>query len=233
MPKILLSGCLFTLLAFSSHLHVCANECVTAVFAKRKNMYVAEGGSVSISCDVQHCKQKWTGGWGVRQKYFTFLNTSQRVHISNGEISHDVTRLILTIRNLNQSDSGLYQCNINWGASSSQGHVIQVNVTEGSAEQFMPESTGRKLSYRLLVCAAASLCFPLALALAYCFSSDVQPPPPVPPPRSRNSSTARVKPKADVVYTTLTLNDPRQQSAAQATKKATAVVYSTLSFSAV
>ncbi|KAK3561233.1 hypothetical protein QTP86_029671, partial [Hemibagrus guttatus] len=70
-------------------------------------------------------------------------------------------------------------------------------VVNAGLDRSVPQSTGRKLSYRLLVCAAASLCFPLTLALACCLSSDRQPPPPVPAPRSRNSSTARVKPNAD------------------------------------
>ncbi|KAG7321620.1 hypothetical protein KOW79_014478 [Hemibagrus wyckioides] len=225
MPKILLSGCLFTVLAFSFHLQVYASECVTTVLATRNNLYIPEGGSVSLWCDVHHCKHKWTGGWGIRQRHFTFLNMSERVQLSWNKISDNITRLFLIIHNVNQSDSGAYQCNINWETISSLGHVIKINVTA------VPGSTGRKLSYRLLVCAAASLCFPLTLALACCLSSNSQPPPPVPPPRSRNSSTARVKPNADVVYAALTMNHPRQQSAAQAMEATTSVIYSTVTFS--
>ncbi|XP_026790746.3 uncharacterized protein si:dkey-52l18.4 isoform X1 [Pangasianodon hypophthalmus] len=225
---------LFTILAVSCHLQVCLSECVPAVLASRKSLYIPEGGSVSLWCDILHCEQKWTGGWGIRQGYFTFLTPSPRVHLSNKTITDNATRLFLEIHNLNQSDSGVYQCNINWEESNSQGHVTKINVTEGSFDHFMlepTEPTGRKLSFRLLVCAAASLCFPLALALAYCLSSDRQPAPPIPPPRSRNSSTARVKPKADVVYATMSLNRPRQQNTTQARMPKTAVIYSTLNFS--
>ncbi|XP_060754180.1 uncharacterized protein si:dkey-52l18.4 [Neoarius graeffei] len=231
MPKILLSGCLLTILAFSWHPQVCVSECAPAVLASRKNLYIPEGESVSLSCDVLHCEQNWTGGWGMRQEHFTFLTPSPRVHLSNITITHNTTRLLLNIQNLNQSDSGVYQCSIYWKETSSQSHVAQVNVTAGSFDHFMPKPTERKLYSRFLVCAAASLCFPLALALACCFSSKHQPAPPIPPPRSRNSSTARVKPKAEVVYAALTLDHPQQPSTTQAKMPTTAVVYSTLNFS--
>ncbi|TSK49657.1 hypothetical protein Baya_4859 [Bagarius yarrelli] len=224
MLKIPLSGCFFTVLVFSSFLQVCVSECVPTVFAKRRILYEPEGGSVSLWCDVWHCKQNWTGGWGIRQELFTFLTPSQRVQLSSDAITDSTTRLFLTIHNLNQSDSGAYQCNIKWEEINSQGHVIRVNVTAA-------EPTGRKLSYRLLVCAAASLCFPLVLVLVCCVSLDHQPPPPVPPPRSRNSRKISHSILHYVVYAALTISRPRQQSSAEETKATTAVVYSTMTFS--
>ncbi|KAF4086413.1 hypothetical protein AMELA_G00105910 [Ameiurus melas] len=216
----------YTILALACHLQVCVGECVPSVLASRRTLYKSEGQSMSLSCDVLHCGQKWTGGWGIIQEHFKFLTPSPRVHLYNETITYNTTRLFLDVQNLNRSDSGSYQCNIKWEESNSQGHVIKVNVTAG---HFMPEPTGRKLSYRLLVCGAASLCFPLALALACCFSC--RPAPPVPPPRSRNSSTARVKPKADVVYAVVALDRPRQQNTTQARTARTAVIYSTVNFS--
>ncbi|XP_053503780.1 uncharacterized protein si:dkey-52l18.4 isoform X2 [Ictalurus furcatus] len=212
-----------TILVLACHLQVCVSECAPAVLASRRNLYKPEGQSISLWCDVLHCGQKWTGGWGIRRGHFIFLTASPRVHLYNETITYNTTRLFLDIQNLNQSDSGAYQCIIKWEDSNSLGHVIQVNVTA------VPEPTGRKLSYRLLVCGAASLCFPLALALACCFSR--RPAPPVPPPRSRNSSTARVKPKADVVYAVVARDRPRQQRTTQARTASTAVLYSTVNFS--
>ncbi|XP_017346078.1 uncharacterized protein si:dkey-52l18.4 isoform X2 [Ictalurus punctatus] len=217
-----------TILVLACHLQACVSECVPAVLASRKKLYKPEGQSISLWCDVQHCGQKWTGGWGIRRGHFVFLTASPRVHLYNKTFTYDTTRLFLDIQNLNQSDSGEYQCKIEWEDSNSLGHVTQVNVTAGSIDHFMPEPTGRKLSYRLLVCGAASLCFPLALALACCFSC--RPAPPVPPPRSRNT-TARVKPKADVVYAVVALDRPRQQRTTQARTAGTAVLYSTVNFS--
>ncbi|KAM9468537.1 uncharacterized protein Hap1MRO34_013199 isoform 2-T2 [Clarias gariepinus] len=230
MLKNLLSGCFFGILTFLSHFQVCVSECLPAVVASRRTLYKPEGGSVSVYCDVQHCAQNWTGGWGISQGHFALLDPSPRVQLSNISVSHTTTRLVLEIHNLNQSDSGPYHCNIKWKESNSQGHVTLINVTASSSNQFIdPASTGRTLSHRLMVCAAASLCFLLALALALCFSYQCRPAPPVPPPRSRNNSTARVKPNVDVVYAVL--DRPRQQRTAQQNTPTTGVIYSTLSFS--
>ncbi|XP_062873401.1 uncharacterized protein si:dkey-52l18.4 [Trichomycterus rosablanca] len=139
-----------------------------------------------------------------------------------------IIRLLLKIHNVNQSDSGLYQCIIKWQNSTSAGHVTQINVTAGRNEQFTAVSAGRITFYRLLVCAAASLCFPLLfIGLACCFSSNDTNAPPV-PPHPRNNTSARVKPDTEVKYAMLVLNGRKHQNQAPAVEP---TVYSTLNFS--
>ncbi|XP_017580881.1 uncharacterized protein si:dkey-52l18.4 isoform X3 [Pygocentrus nattereri] len=140
------------------------------------------------------------------------------------------TCLQVNIQNLNQSDSGTYQCSIIWeGKYTSQGHVTYVNVTTGSYEHItVAELAHRKLSHRLLVCAGAS-CFPLILGLACCLSSKRLRSPPV-PPHFRGTSAARVKPKAEVVYAAVILKSQNQPKRPQAREP---IVYSSLNFSTV
>ncbi|XP_036420655.1 uncharacterized protein si:dkey-52l18.4 isoform X2 [Colossoma macropomum] len=225
MPNVLLDGCLMIILTFSCNLQVCVTQCTGTVSATRRTLFVPEGGSVSLQCVVQDCgPNTWTGGWGlIERNTFTPLRPSSRLHLSNYTISANSTRLLVNIQNLNQSDSGAYQCNIIWeGNYASLGHVTYVNVTTA-------ELADRKLSHRLLVCAGASLCFPLALGLACCLSSKRLHSPPV-PPRFRGTSAARVKPKAEVVYAAVILKSPDQPKRPQAREP---IVYSSLSFSTV
>ncbi|KAI5626105.1 hypothetical protein C0J50_14377 [Silurus asotus] len=184
MPKRLVTGCFLTVLLFSCLRQPCVRGCSPVVKATRNDLYHAEGGSISLFCDVVHCERKWSGGWGITHKDFTFLTPSARVHLTNATFPNNTTRLYLNIYNLNQSDSGAYKCNIRWEGSDSQGHVTHLNVTSA---QYMPEPEERKLYYRLMVCAAAGLCFSLTLTLVCCFICNRQSAPPVPPPRSQSN----------------------------------------------
>lgn len=120
--------------SFVSFLSVCVGKCVHSVLAKRRVEYIPEGDTISLWCDVQHCGQNdWTGGWGITTDgQFIHLFTSRRIHLSNQSTSAVRTRLVLNIHNVNQSDSGFYQCNIKWKNITSSGHVTQINVTKRS-----------------------------------------------------------------------------------------------------
>ncbi|XP_036420663.1 uncharacterized protein si:dkey-52l18.4 isoform X3 [Colossoma macropomum] len=136
MPNVLLDGCLMIILTFSCNLQVCVTQCTGTVSATRRTLFVPEGGSVSLQCVVQDCgPNTWTGGWGlIERNTFTPLRPSSRLHLSNYTISANSTRLLVNIQNLNQSDSGAYQCNIIWeGNYASLGHVTYVNVTTAAA----------------------------------------------------------------------------------------------------
>ncbi|XP_017580879.1 uncharacterized protein si:dkey-52l18.4 isoform X1 [Pygocentrus nattereri] len=232
MPNVLLNRCLTIILTFSCNLQVCVTQCIGTVSATRKTLFVPEGGSVSLQCVVQDCGMNtWTGGWGlIERNNFTPLRPTSRLHLSNYTISANRTCLQVNIQNLNQSDSGTYQCSIIWeGKYTSQGHVTYVNVTTGSYEHItVAELAHRKLSHRLLVCAGAS-CFPLILGLACCLSSKRLRSPPV-PPHFRGTSAARVKPKAEVVYAAVILKSQNQPKRPQAREP---IVYSSLNFSTV
>uniref|UniRef100_A0AAY4ETU2 Ig-like domain-containing protein n=1 Tax=Denticeps clupeoides TaxID=299321 RepID=A0AAY4ETU2_9TELE len=142
-----------------------AERCFT-VRARRNFQWVAEGSSLSLACDVEHCgRDDWSGGWGkLRGSVFAALNASSRLELHRRPLTANATRLHLNIISANQSDSGVYQCRINWPLGySSSGHLTTVNVTEAS----LGGST-RPVSLRMLVYLCSALCFPLALGLAFC-----------------------------------------------------------------
>lgn len=98
---------------------------------------MAEGGSLQLRCEVQHCGLAgWTGGW-VFQKLdrieFTSLIPSERIEMPSSSSTANSTDLFLHIHNINQSDAGAYKCSISWPQNiTSSGHVTYVNVTAGT-----------------------------------------------------------------------------------------------------
>ncbi|XP_010892078.1 uncharacterized protein si:dkey-52l18.4 isoform X2 [Esox lucius] len=109
-----------------------AEECVTSVLAKRLSVKVPEGGSLSLSCIVQHCGNGgWTGGWGLSTGgQFLLVCPSPRHHLSNSTLTTNRTHLHMDILNVNQSDCGMYQCQITWfDGQISVGHMTSVNIT--------------------------------------------------------------------------------------------------------
>lgn len=110
-----------------------AAECFNAVKARRDRKEVFEGSSLSLSCEVEHCgRSGWTGGWGVvKEDTFSLLQNSPRLHIYKEDLTINSTRLNINFIRTNISDTGTYQCRINWGRdSNSNGHVTFVNVTD-------------------------------------------------------------------------------------------------------
>ncbi|XP_076833432.1 uncharacterized protein LOC143478358 [Brachyhypopomus gauderio] len=177
MRRAFVDGRLLTVLVISCSLHVSASDCMNSVVSKRREVFLPEGHSISLVCKIQHCGQEgWRGGWySTRKGHPTILSPSPRHHLSNRTENANSTDLLVTIQNLNQSDSGAYLCIVEWKNNiTSPGHVTHVNVTTAD-----PES-GRRFSDRLLVCGAAVLCLPLALGLAYCLSCNRASAPPVP-----------------------------------------------------
>ncbi|XP_026880278.2 uncharacterized protein si:dkey-52l18.4 isoform X2 [Electrophorus electricus] len=225
MRRVFLDGYLLTILAISCNLQVSVSECVTSVQSKRREVFMPEGSSVSLVCKILHCGQEgWRGAWRFTAKgHSTLLIPSARHHVSNYTENANSINLLVTVQSLNQSDSGAYQCYVKWKNNlTSAGHVTYVNVTTVD-----PES-GRRLYHRLLVCGAAGLCLFLVLGLTCCTSSSQRLAPPV-PLRRRGPPTARVNPKAGVVYATIVLDKPRHHREAQSREEP--ILYSTVNFS--
>ncbi|XP_069546789.1 uncharacterized protein [Brachyistius frenatus] len=195
------------------HSGLSAEKCSRAVVAKRETFYVPAGGSVSLSCVVQHCGETWTGSWmrkNSTDENFRTVQKSARCHLTNVTLSDNETKLVLNILRVNQLDEGSYGCKVTWGeGQTDQGNLMNVNVTTAVPSQ-------RTLWHRVLVCAGASLCLPIILGLARCLSSEVksqllptsaaeytdqtllppQPPPRCPVPQKRqNTSFNRARPK--------------------------------------
>ncbi|XP_028818962.1 uncharacterized protein LOC114769781 [Denticeps clupeoides] len=185
-----------------------AERCFT-VRARRNFQWVAEGSSLSLACDVEHCgRDDWSGGWGkLRGSVFAALNASSRLELHRRPLTANATRLHLNIISANQSDSGVYQCRINWPLGySSSGHLTTVNVTEAS----LGGST-RPVSLRMLVYLCSALCFPLALGLAFCLCRKGAAP--IPPHSSTTYTVAqRKKVGAELVYAALALNNQKKQN---------------------
>ncbi|KAF7651179.1 hypothetical protein LDENG_00114820 [Lucifuga dentata] len=223
----------------------CKAECSPAVLARRHTFYVPAGGSLLLSCDVRHCREAWTGHWEWKNSsgdMFKTVTPTRRHHLSNITLSANQTRLVLKILSVNQSDDGLYKCSITWGqGTNDEGHISYVNITS------VP--SGRNVLNRILVCAGASLCFPIILGLTRCLSSEVkpqplpstlpsethqtpQPPPRCPLPQKHNAYTHKATPKSqqktEPVYAALSQNALEQPRAAREPEQAT--VYSSLKF---
>ncbi|XP_071771239.2 uncharacterized protein LOC139924171 [Centroberyx gerrardi] len=235
-----------------------AEECGQTVLARRHTVYVPEGGSISLSCVVQHCEDNmWTGAWIWRKSSEDKLNDLKpnlRHRLSNVTLSPNQTRLFLKFLRANQSDEGSYGCKVTWGQGLSDlGHMVYVNITAAIPSE-------RSVLHRVLVCVGASLCFPAVLGLARCLSSEVKPRPlprtlstnhrqpgasyraqprlaPQPPPRrpvpqqdnpSTRKATPKPKPNKELVYAALSQDALGQQRAER--EPAQATVYSSLSF---
>lgn len=203
--------CTLTFLAFLCCLKVC--ELCSSIRASRAFKVVAEGSSLQLSCEVQHCGVPgWTGGWDFQEMKstgFTRLSPSERIELSNYSSTANSTHLLVDIHNINQSDAGAYKCVVTWPDKlTSNGHVTNVTVIAAAAIE-----SGRNLSHRVLLCFSAMMCFPLVLGLVWSLTRGHPPPPPV-PPRSYTffSQKKEVKPKKELVYAEVTLNSSRRQN---------------------
>ncbi|XP_021437770.2 uncharacterized protein LOC110503656 isoform X2 [Oncorhynchus mykiss] len=126
-----------------------SEECVTSVLAKRGSVDVPKGGTLSLSCDVQHCgNDGWTGGWGLSTEgQFLLFSHTPRHHLSKVTLTTNSTRLLMDILNVNQSDHGMYQCQITWVEGyTSVGHMTYVNITAA-----IPPTSVRKVYSRVVV----------------------------------------------------------------------------------
>lgn len=163
-----------------------AEDCIPTVFARRNYVEVPLGGSLSLSCKVQHCGvQGWTGGWAVpTQLHFLLLEPSANHILRNRSLSTNQTELFIHFLSANQSDSGWYGCRVKWANGGfSVGHMTCVNVTEAAPSE-------RTVQSRLLLCGSACLCLPLILGLARCLRSKVKP---KPQPRTRSLSLHQLR----------------------------------------
>ncbi|XP_030007927.1 uncharacterized protein LOC115431590 [Sphaeramia orbicularis] len=148
-----------------------AEECSQAVLNRRESFYVPVGGSLSLSCVVQHCGDPWNGTWIWRNSTvdkFSIVESTAHHHLTSLHLSDNQTRLVLSFPSVSQLDEGSYGCNVKWHeGESDQGHLQYVNITAAL-------SSHRPMLHRVLVCVAASLCFPIILGLAHCLSSEVK-----------------------------------------------------------
>lgn len=207
--------CCLTFIAFLCVFKVCEPQTCQYVVAKRNQLFVPEGGSTHMSCEVVHCGLSWKGGWVFKDfnsTTFTQISPSSRIHPSNDSMSANRTRLTIHIQSINQSDAGSYKCVISWPPQdlSSSGHLTYINVTAAGVHWSIAEGSERKLSHRLLVCFGALMCFPVVLCVVWCLTQDRPSAPPV-PPHPRTSITERVKANKEVVYAEVALNDRRPQ----------------------
>eukprot|EP00063_Salmo_salar_P094677 XP_014069512.1 PREDICTED: uncharacterized protein LOC106612654 [Salmo salar] len=216
-----------------------SEECVTSVFAKRSSVDVPKGGTLSLSCVVQHCGDDgWTGRWGLSTEgQFLLFSPTPRHHLSKVTLTTNSTRLLMDILNVNQSDHGLYQCQITWvEGSTSVGHMTYVNITAA-----IPPTSVRKVYSRVAVYVSTCLVITLVLGLAYHIRSKVpsQPPqitPPKPPPRSQSARkdtplTPRPKPNIELVYAALSKDCLEQRIPNPQRKPSQLTVYSSPRFS--
>uniref|UniRef100_A0A087XT00 Uncharacterized LOC103148115 n=2 Tax=Poecilia formosa TaxID=48698 RepID=A0A087XT00_POEFO len=149
---------------------VFSEECSQGALGKRETFFVPAGGSLSLSCVVQHCGGNWTGNWLKmwENSTSTTVENSARHRFTIAPVSANRSELLLKILSVRQSDEGLYKCSVKWSdGSNAVSHWKQVNVTKGVASQ-------RKLLHRVLVCTGAFLCLPVILGLARCLSSEVK-----------------------------------------------------------
>ncbi|XP_008282728.1 uncharacterized protein LOC103359263 isoform X2 [Stegastes partitus] len=224
----------------------CAEDCSQSILAKRGRFSVPAGGSVSLSCVVQHCGHTWTGTWMWKNSTYEKSSTVQgsaRHHLTNVTLSANQTRLVLEIVRADRLDGGSYQCSVVWGGGNmEQGHLTNVNITTAVPSQ-------RLVWHRVLICAAAALCLPIVLGLALCLRSEVKPqllpppqlytsvqrtppgPAPKPPPRCPAPHKTGPKPqqRTEIVYAHISQDALRQQGATRESDQAT--VYSAVRFS--
>ncbi|TRY66150.1 hypothetical protein DNTS_010867 [Danionella cerebrum] len=181
----------FTLvtLMFLCLLNVCECETCGTIRARRVWKFVEEGGSLKLSCEVQHCGlSSWTGGWTFQGKQgtsFTPLNSTERISLSNSSAASS-SHLIVSIHNVNQSDAGAYRCKVIWPQSiMSYGHVTYVNVTPVTESHL--DSSGRSVAIKVLLCLGSLFLLLFVLGFVWCLTQNHQSPPPVPPRTSCKS----------------------------------------------
>ncbi|XP_062409168.1 uncharacterized protein si:dkey-52l18.4 [Sardina pilchardus] len=220
-------GCYLILTLVYNNWGCCAEDCF-AVKARRDNKVVSEGKSLSLSCDVEHCGVSgWSGGWGVLNgDTFSSLQPTARIHIYNEDLSNNSTRLNINFISTNKSDSGAYQCRINWrenGNGNSNGHVTNVNVTDAHPNR-EEQSERRIVLLRVFLFICACLSFPLALLLARCLQ---RPASPAVPPRSY--SNGQIERPREPMYAVLALeNVGRHNQRPQQQSQGSPVMYSSI-----
>ncbi|XP_026175701.1 uncharacterized protein LOC113137916 [Mastacembelus armatus] len=220
-----------------------AEEC-WGILYRRETRYVPVGGSLSLSCVVQHCGKPWTGDWVWKNSTNEIIiKNSDRYRLTNVKLSANKTDLVLNFLRVSQLDEGSYGCNVTWrGGSNDVGHLVYVNITTA-----VPR---RNVMHRVLVCASASLCFPIILGVARCLSSKIKPkeatraqplyaavyknrpqPPPRRPVPKKHSTFSHIVPsqqKTEVVYADISQDALRQQGATREPTQST--VYSLVKF---
>ncbi|XP_051252778.1 uncharacterized protein LOC127361818 isoform X2 [Dicentrarchus labrax] len=230
------------------HTGVRAKECFQAVLGRSETFHVPAGGSLSLSCVVEHCGASWKGHWMWTNSTIArsqHVNESVRHRLNNVTLSPNKTKQILELLSITQSDAGSYACSVVWAETgeTEQGHLMHVNITAALPSQ-------RSVLHRVLVCACASLCLPIILVLARFLSSEVKPQPlprtlsthaaaygdqphPAPQPPPRRPIPQKPPPKTqqnkEVVYAEVSQGAQRQQEPTR--EPAQSTVYSSLRFS--
>ncbi|KAM9318286.1 uncharacterized protein KZ484_022601 [Pholidichthys leucotaenia] len=167
---------------------LCSEDC--SVLAKRETNSVPAGGSLFLSCDVEHCGDSWTGSWmwgNFTDGKFSPVKESTRHHLKKVALSVNTTRLVLEIQSVKQSDEGSYKCSVDGSNDATvHGHITNLNVTAAVLTQ-------RHSWLRAVVCCGAFLCTSIILGLARCLSPAVRPHP-LPRRKSANAAVCRDEP---------------------------------------
>lgn len=112
-----------------------AEDCSKAVLAKRQTYNVPVGGSLSLSCVVQHCGDTWSGSWiwkNSTDDTFRTVEATVGRHLTSVELSPNEIQLGLDLANVTKLDEGSYGCSVQWSQGAvDKGHLTDVNVTAG------------------------------------------------------------------------------------------------------
>ncbi|KAL2096102.1 hypothetical protein ACEWY4_008250 [Coilia grayii] len=199
-------GCILILTGLYNNWACSAEECFQVVKARRDHKVVSEGRSLLLSCEVQHCGvHDWIGGWGVvrEEETFSLLQPSSKFHIFTEDLTVNSTRINMNFISTNKSDTGRYQCRINWGrGDSSNGHLTYVNVTDTPYN--LQGQSERSVPLRMFVYICACLSCPIFLALARVLS---HPSAPAVPPRSQSTTRQSKRPTVELLYAELMLEN--------------------------
>lgn len=168
------------------HLGVDAEACDKGVLARRETYHVTAGGTLSLSCVVQHCGENWTSDWiwkNSTDDTFIIVKNATQWRLTNVKLSTNKTQLVLDFVRVTELDEGSYGCRVMWSKNKEvdQGHLMYVNVSA-----VVPSE--RTLLHRILVCSGASLCLPVVLGLVLCLKSRVKH---QPLPRNLNPASAQ------------------------------------------
>ncbi|XP_058853954.1 uncharacterized protein LOC117429585 isoform X2 [Acipenser ruthenus] len=189
--------------------------CVPLVIAKRSFTSIPVGGALSLNCSVLHCGPgSWSGEWGRSDVgNFNPLNLSDdRVQVTVIPERETQTTLQLTIQNMMYNDSGGYQCRVIGTESntSNMGHMTNVTVTDlhcttKTPPCLPPDSPGRRLHVRLLVCFSPVLSLGVGCLLCWsCRATKC---------KASAQTTDSEEPATELVYTTVILRDPSHHPA--------------------
>ncbi|KAJ0063909.1 hypothetical protein NL108_013630 [Boleophthalmus pectinirostris] len=149
-----------------------AENCFTAVLNRRATLNVVTGESLSLSCVVQHCGEKFKGKWiwkNSTDEPFRSLQSNEYLSLKNEDLSANQTRLSLHLLTVKESNEGFYGCSVEWDSQEmEQGHLMFVNVT-------VAVPSDRTVLHGILICICTFICVIIIVGLVFRQRSKVVP----------------------------------------------------------